>query len=123
MEPRPYRQKPSPEKFCAYCGTKLERKRFSTGRLEDLGVFKRRKFCNQSCMAKDFDTRHRENLGWMAAHHQARQIVGPKTECVVCASTRSLDVHHRDGNFQNNSPDNLIVLCRSCHLKVHHKRK
>lgn len=32
---------------------------------------------------------------------------------------KALDVHHIDGGRDNNSPDNLISLCRKCHLKVH----
>src|SRR5262245_11321958 len=119
MEPRPYRQKPTPDQLCEECGAKLERKRFESGRLEDLSVFKRRKFCDQKCMAKAFDSRHRQGLHWMAAHHHARQVMGAKTECALCPSTKNLDVHHRDEDYQNNAPENLIVLCRSCHLKVH----
>lgn len=32
---------------------------------------------------------------------------------------KRLDVHHKDFNKQNNNEDNLITLCRSCHLKIH----
>lgn len=31
---------------------------------------------------------------------------------------RSLDVHHSDGNKDNNNPDNLITLCATCHREV-----
>ena len=40
-------------KYCEYCGKKLERKRYN-GRLEDFGVFNRRKYCNKDCMRKAF---------------------------------------------------------------------
>lgn len=30
-----------------------------------------------------------------------------------------LHVHHKDGNKRNNIFDNLIPLCRDCHIKVH----
>ena len=116
------RTKPTPGQYCEQCGTRLERKRFESGRLEDLGAFRRRKFCDQSCMAKAFDSRHRVDVKWMAAHHHARQIMGEKVACATCLSTKALDVHHRDANHQNNSPENLIVLCRSCHMKVHRRR-
>lgn len=33
-----------------------------------------------------------------------------------------LDVHHIDENKYNNSIDNLICLCKSCHTKVHWAR-
>ena len=44
-------------------------------------------------------------------------------ECRHCGITESqlgkaLDVHHRDGDKQNNDPTNLISLCTRCHGKV-----
>src|SRR6266496_1722315 len=37
-----------PEKFCEFCGTRFNRSIFN-GRLEDLGVFRRRKYCTIRC--------------------------------------------------------------------------
>lgn len=28
-------------------------------------------------------------------------------------------VHHKDGNWENNDPSNLILLCGDCHLRIH----
>lgn len=44
--------------------------------------------------------------------------------CQVCGKSiattpRSGHVHHRDGNKQNSDQDNLLLLCVSCHAKVH----
>ena len=42
--------------------------------------------------------------------------------CAVCGYSKhlhSLTVHHIDGDRSNNSLDNLIPLCNSCHRKVH----
>lgn len=33
-----------------------------------------------------------------------------------------LEVNHKDGNFRNNSPANLEVLCPNCHSLTHHFR-
>ena len=33
--------------------------------------------------------------------------------------SRGLDVHHRDGDKNNDSMDNLVVLCESCHYSKH----
>lgn len=33
-----------------------------------------------------------------------------------------LDVHHLDGNHNNNDPNNLQTLCANCHRLMHKKR-
>lgn len=46
-------------------------------------------------------------------------------ECFLCSADRKLIVHHKDGNNGklgkrlNNDLGNLVVLCRSCHARVH----
>lgn len=55
-------KKPTPERYCEYCGKKLERKRLPNGDLE--------------------------YLIW---------------------------------NWRNNSPDNLVRVCRGCHTKIHRR--
>ena len=49
-----------------------------------------------------------------------------KNRCRMCGAKKGLCVHHIDGNGsqvpkkkRNNNTENLVVLCRSCHLKVH----
>jgi len=42
--------------------------------------------------------------------------------CRICdksVSGRHGQVHHIDGDKKNNSEDNLILLCASCHSKIH----
>jgi len=41
--------------------------------------------------------------------------------CHVCEAANGVRVHHIDGNRDNNSIENLIPLCRTCHAKVHTK--
>jgi len=40
-------------------------------------------------------------------------------KCAVCGSTENLHIHHIDGNRENNTAKNLILLCSSCHRRVH----
>jgi len=40
-------------------------------------------------------------------------------KCVKCNAFNNLIVHHIDYNKYNNQENNLVVLCRSCHGKIH----
>ena len=46
-------------------------------------------------------------------------------KCMVCGKLgkEKLSVHHIDYNKHNNNPNNLISLCRSCHIKTNYKRE
>ncbi len=39
--------------------------------------------------------------------------------CQQCGDDSDLLVRHMDGRFDNPAPDNLIVLCRSCHYTLY----
>jgi len=62
---------------------------------------------------------------YTSSHTTARNInnlILKKDVCEKCGGDNNLDIHHKDENYQNNNIDNLICLCRSCHLKEHRKR-
>ena len=42
--------------------------------------------------------------------------------CMLCRSTRFLDMHHKDGDKKNSDPANIITVCRSCHNKIQPRR-
>jgi len=44
-------------------------------------------------------------------------------ECGVKENGKNHVCHHVDYNKQNNQRDNLIILCRSCHMKTNFNRK
>ncbi len=44
-------------------------------------------------------------------------------KCLKCSTVKDLCVHHKDGDHYNNKPENLELLCRSCHLSVHRKNQ
>jgi 5-methylcytosine-specific restriction endonuclease McrA len=71
-------------------------------------------------MPDDADSRERARRQYW----QSRSTSGWR--CPGCGRSRDevdrVDVHHRDGNPNNNDPDNLIALCRRCHLGGRHDR-
>lgn len=45
-----------------------------------------------------------------------------KKKCEMCGETKDLQVHHLNYlNVGNEGQDDLIVLCRDCHNKLHEK--
>ena len=50
-----------------------------------------------------------------------------RRKCMLCGKTElenniKLDIHHIDYNKKNNNPNNLISLCRKCHIKTNYGR-
>lgn len=54
-----------------------------------------------------------------AAGRKRAQRTITATACEDCPSTTDLTRHHRDGDPTNNAPENVAILCRSCHTKRH----
>lgn len=102
----PSPRKADPKKHCDFCGKLLARKSFN-GRLEDMGAFRLRRFCNRICG----NSRKVVTMGalyYRAAKHRKKQ-------CEACGFTRKLHAHHVDGDETNNSPENIQTLCTHCH--------
>lgn len=53
-----------------------------------------------------------------AAHMMAQRKVREITECCICKKTKNLVRHHPDYN----KPKDVIIVCKSCHAKIHSKR-
>jgi hypothetical protein len=47
---------------------------------------------------------------------------GKSDSCELCGYTplfkRTLDIHHRDGDHDNNEPENRMTLCANCHREL-----
>jgi hypothetical protein len=109
----PRTRKLDPIKHCEICGMEMTRKRYN-GRLEDRGVFLRRRRCSQAC------ANSRQEVKKDTAHWRARQHRKPMCEmCEMCGTATDLHVHHVDRDPWNNDPANLRTLCSSCHLTLH----
>lgn len=85
---------------------------------------KRRKTCSKqchnklqslekkgTCIGKDnYHYKHGKNS------YRKRAIEYYGFQCSKCYSNINLDVHHIDRNRFNNNIENLVVLCRKCHM-------
>src|SRR5574343_1848209 len=100
-----------PEKCCERCGETFRRGRFN-GRLEDLGVFKRRKYCSLKCSSTRDRPSHWETYHWRARKHRG-------LSCEACGSMARLHAHHVDGRPENNEITNIQTLCVFCHNFLH----
>lgn len=89
----------------------------------------RKVFCSRSCSAKYKALVHApENpaRGTMLGRaHRAAESYWPKPwTCAYCREAEATDVHHQDRDRENNAPENLVLLCRSCHVTLHnHERE
>jgi hypothetical protein len=48
--------------------------------------------------------------------YEARKLYALGGPCQRCSAAPAVDRHHKDGNTRNNSPDNIALLCRRCHM-------
>lgn len=44
-------------------------------------------------------------------------------ECWGCRIEKNLEVHHKDGNKNNNKLSNLRILCADCHRRLEKRGK
>lgn len=90
-------------------------------------------FCSRTCASRNHARRiqgeknprylhGKANLpyptDWLQVSRRVRDRDGHT--CVICSTKQgNLDVHHIDMDKSNNAPENLISLCRPCHMRVH----
>lgn len=88
---------------CVVCGDEYEPYRDS------------QKYCSKKCRDR-VDKNARRFSGY-------REYILKRDgfNCTECDSATMLTVHHKDADKFNNVSDNLVTLCRSCHVSVHRK--
>lgn len=109
-------------RYCKRCGKPMARKRYSNGELECWNWYNRRVYCSMECLKADYREKPKYGTSWSSTHKYARQKKANGC-CEICGKVGKTDVHHIDHNPQNNSPENLQRLCRSCHNLAHKRRK
>ena len=108
-------------KPCGHCGKDVYRS-ISASKRSKSGDF----FCNRTCATIVNNSRHRSNkdhpnyVGGRGSYRaRALRHYGASCSSNSCpfdsVESKMLDVHHKDGNRNNNELPNLEVLCVWCH--------
>ena len=63
------------------------------------------------------DARRRMPACWGRLRKQV--LERDKYRCRRCARPGRLEVHHQNGRPDDNRLENLVTLCRSCHIEAH----
>lgn len=100
-------------KFCKGCGKEFLAKGFYV------------KYCSHNCYSKMNKIKRKgENnpnwnggTSWEFSNRIANENLIQK--CCLCSSIKFLCIHHKDKNRKNNNLDNLMIVCKSCHTKIH----
>jgi len=52
-----------------------------------------------------------------------KKAMSLEQKCSLCSRKDKLLVHHIDGDWKNNVLENLMIVCRGCHNRIHKKTK
>lgn len=118
---------------CAYCGKKFERP-FNWNRNNVTSLA----FCcrehkdlaqrKASGVPELFEVQYRNHSTAEDGTNDYRQLafMNYPVKCAICGYheyVEGLEVHHIDGSRDNNSLDNLVILCATCHRVISFHRK
>jgi hypothetical protein len=78
--------------------------------------------CSHSC-ANTYFRSNVNNPNWKDSSYRSTCFLYHKKECVICGEDKIIDVHHYDGDKNNNNPENLVPLCPTHHMYVHSRYK
>ena len=102
---------------CAYCGKEI-RKVQSEINSNTTGNF----YCSKVCGNKHKNEVRKNNGEWdIIKNYRVKAFQSYPHKCAVCGwdeDERILEVHHIDENRDNNTVENLCILCPICHRKL-----
>ena len=86
-------------------------------------------FCNRECketaqsLAGKCDIIRPSHYGASNGKHLWKILINNATKCESCPEIKKylLQIHHKDGDRENNVEENLEVVCCNCHAKRHLK--
>lgn len=106
---------------CAYCGKKFN-------------AYGKRKYCSLDCKTKGARKYEGDTTSTNVQSYRRIAFKNYDWKCHLCGFEEDLeytkgtktfkypvilDVHHIDEDRTNNKVDNLIILCPTCHAKIH----
>jgi len=69
----------------------------------------------------------KDNANWKGGigHQWAIKVAKKRLKwmCSICSAKEDLEVHHKDGNINNNIIENLQVVCPKCHASLHKEER
>ncbi len=89
------------EDHCLYCDKVFHKLITSTA-----------KFCSRGC----YDSYLKDNSKETTFNYILKKY---NYSCALCHKTDNIRIHHINENTKDNVEENLIVLCESCHRKIH----
>lgn len=102
---------------CDTCATVFSRQKALVSR------YGGKNFCSRKCTALARRTNpnrilsKRLRYGSPAFRQARKQILERDGMCQICSDTNANSVHHKNWKPYDNSLENLVLLCRSCHGK------
>jgi hypothetical protein len=96
------------KKICPVCSKEFQTMKYK----------REKQTCSHAC-ANSFFRSGANHPNWKVSAYRTTCFKYHKKECLICGEFRIVDVHHLDGNKNNNKPENLIPLCRTHHTYWH----
>jgi len=82
---------------------------------------RKRKYCSKQCVNKPIKELWKAKFTTVRKNMIRRGMVNECKKCGYNQFPEILGIHHIDENRENNSLENLIVLCPNCHSLEHKK--
>jgi hypothetical protein len=102
-------------KKCECCGTNF----VFEGRIRSR-TFEKARFCSRKCAnSTGGKAKAKKHHSDSTANYRTVAFRYRDKKCYACGHDRILEVHHIDGDHDNNDPTNLIPLCPTHHKMMH----
>ena len=107
-------------KTCLVCGKEFEVRQ----------QYRKQIYCSKQCLNKSeklYGGKQERDLDYKNqirfSGNKYKVLERDNYTCQICGNTTQLVVHHKDDSGQSDNPnndmDNLITLCRRCHINIH----